>query len=211
MEIIGVAADVRNDGLREEPAPAIYVPISIFQRSTLKIFVRSTLDPRALIPAVRAAIHEIDPDQPISEIQPLTQAISEGASRPRFYAWMLALFAALALTLAGSGLYAILSYGIAQRRREVEIPPALGAQRRDVVGLILRDGLGAAALGTVLGLACAAATSRVLASQLYDVRPLDLEVFGAVPVFLLAVWVLTSLRPALRAARTDPMDALRSE
>jgi predicted permease len=210
MEIIGIAADVRNEGLREEPAGTIYVPISIFQRSTLKIFLRTQGDPRMLIPVARAAIRQIDPDQPISEIQPLNEAISESASRPRFYAWMLALFAALALTLAGSGLYAILSYGIAQRRREIGVRLALGAQRRDVLGLVLRDGLGAAALGAVLGLLLAAAASRVLGSLLYEVQPLDPEVFASAPLFLLIVAALASLRPALRASRTDPIEALRS-
>ena len=211
MEIIGVAADVRHQGLREPPAAAIYVPISIFQRPSLTIFVRARTDPRTLIPAVRAVIRRIDPDQPISEIETLTQAISEEASRPRFYALMLALFAALALTLAGSGLYAILSYGIAQRRREIGVRMALGAEARDVLRLVLADGLGSAALGTAVGLVLAAAASRLLASLLYEVHPLDLEVFAAVPLFLLLVAAAAALHPAWTASRTDPMKALRSE
>ena len=211
FEVVGVAADVRHEGLRTSAGGAIYVPISLFPRSSLKIFLRTSVDPLSLAPAARAAIRKLEPDQAISDIAPLAQAVSEAASRPRFYASMLMIFAALALLLAGSGLYAVTSYGIAQRTREIGVRMALGADRKNVLLLVVREALKTSAVGLVLGVAVSALAGRLLGSLLFGVRPFDPSVLAAVAVFLLVSSVLASSVPAARASRLDPMAALRSE
>ncbi len=135
---------------------------------------------------------------------------SETVARPRFYAWMLGIFAALALLLAGSGLYAVTSYGIEQRTREIGVRMALGADRRDVLRLVVGEALQTSLVGLVLGLAASAAASRLLASLLFEVRPLDPSVLASVAVFLLAAAIVASSAPALRAGRLDPVEALRA-
>lgn len=209
-EVIGVAADVRHGGLRQSPGGAIYGPISHFPRASLKIFLRTAADPLSVAQAARAAIRSLEPDQVISDVVPLPQAVSETVARPRFYAWMLGIFAAFALLLAGSGLYAVTSYGIEQRTREIGVRMALGADRRRVLLLVVGEALKTSLLGLVLGLAASAAASRLLASLLFEVRPLDPSVLAAVAVFLLTAAVLASSAPALRAARLDPIEALRA-
>ncbi len=211
LEVIGVAADVRHAGLRASPGGAIYVPISHFPRNSLKIFLRTAGNPLSVAGAARAVIRGLDPDQAISDVASLAESVSETVSGPRFYASMLVIFAALALLLAGSGLYAVTSYGIAQRTREIGIRMALGADRREVMALVVGEALRTSAIGLVLGLAASAAASRLLGSLLFGVRPFDVAVLATVSLFLLAASLLASSVPAFRAARLDPMKALRAE
>ncbi len=211
IEIIGVAGDVRHEGLRARAGSAIYVPISLFPRSSLKIFLRTAGDPLAVASSARAAIRSLQPDQAISDIAPLAEAVSETAAQPRFVATMLLIFAALALLLAGSGLYAVTSYGVAQRTREIGVRMALGADRRDVLLLVVSEALKTSAVGLVLGLAASAAASRLLGGLLFGIGPFDVSVLTAATLFLLAASVLASSAPAVRASRLDPMAALRTE
>jgi len=211
FQVIGVAADVRNEGLPHRPGTAIYVPMSRFPRSSLRVFLRTARDPRSFAAAARTAIHDFEPDQPVSDLQPLSDVVDASVLRSRFYASTLGIFAGLALLLAGSGLYAVLSYQIARRTREIGVRMALGAGRREVLLLVAREGIGSSAAGILIGLLLSAVAGRLLGSLLFDVRPLDALVFALVPVFLLAVAAIASCAPALRAARVDPILALRSE
>jgi predicted permease len=211
FQVIGVAADVRHEGLPHRPGTAIYVPMSRFPRSSLKVFLRTARDPGSLAAAVRAAVHDLEPDQPVSDMLPLSDVVDASVLRSRFYASTLGIFAGLALLLAGSGLYAVLSYRIARRTREIGVRMALGAGRREVLLLVAREGIGSCAAGILIGLVLSAAATRLLGSLLFDVRPLDPLVFGLVPLFLLTVAAIASCAPALRAARVDPIRALRSE
>ena len=208
--VIGVAGDVRHEGLREAAGGAMYVPMSRFPRGSLKIFLRTAGNPLSVAGAARAAIRGLEPDQPISEIQPLELAVSETVSQPRFYASMLVIFAALALLLAGSGLYAVTSYGIAQRTREIGVRIALGADRRSVLFMVVSEALKTSAAGLALSLVVSAAASRLLGSLLFGVRPFDPGVLASVAFFLLAASLLASSAPALHAARVDPIEALRA-
>jgi predicted permease len=211
LEVIGLTADVRHAGLRASPGGAMYVPTSRFPRGSLKIFLRTTGNPLAVAGAARAAIRALEPDQGISDIQPLSESVSETVSGDRFFAILLVVFAALALLLAGSGLYAVTSYGIVQRTREIGVRMALGADRRDVLRLVVGEALKTSALGLALGLAASVLASRLLASLLFGVKPFDPGVLAAVSVFLMAASVLAASAPALRASRLDPMAALRAQ
>jgi ABC-type antimicrobial peptide transport system permease subunit len=189
----------------------MYVPMSHFPRGSLKLFLRTTGDPLSVAGAARAAIRGLEPDQGISDVQPLADSVSETVSGPRFYAAMLVIFAALALLLAGSGLYAVTSYGIAQRTREIGVRMALGADRSNVLAMVVREALKTSAAGLVLGLIASAAAGRLLGSLLFGVQPFDLSILGAVAVFLMAASLLASSAPAVRASRLDPMTALRAQ
>ena len=209
--VVGVARDVRHEGLRSAPGGAVYGTVGQFPRSSMKIFLRTAGDPRAVAASARAAIRALDPDQSISRIAPLEQAVSDSVSRPRFYASMLALFAALAVLMAGSGLYAVMSYGIARRTREIGVRMALGADTRDVVLMVSREALATTVIGIALGLAASVAAGRLLSSLLFAVAPFDPPVLAATALFLLAVAAAASAGPALRASSVDPMTALRAE
>jgi predicted permease len=211
LEVIGLTPDVRHAGLRAGPGGAMYVPMSRFPRGSLKIFLRTTGNPLSVAGAARAAIRGLEPDQGIADIQPLAESVAETVSGPRFYAAMLVIFAALALLLAGSGLYAVTSYGIAQRTREIGVRMALGADRSNVLLMVVTEALKTSAAGVVLGLVASAAASRLLGSLLFGVQPFDLSILSSVALFLVAASLLASSAPAVRASRLDPMTALRAQ
>jgi predicted permease len=211
LEVIGVAGDVRQDGLERRPRGAIYVPTTFFPRSTFKAFLRFSGDPRALASAARSAIWSVDPDQPISDVSTLPQVFSRSVARPRFFMLLLVGFGAAALLLAALGLYGTLSYGVRQRRREIGIRMALGANRRDVVRLVLGEGTRLSILGIGLSVPAALLLSRLMVGLLFDVRPADPSVLAFVVAFLLAIAVLASWIPARRAVAISPIEALREE
>jgi putative ABC transport system permease protein len=153
----------------------------------------------------------IDPNLPIYEVRTMEERLFESVTQPRFRTALLGAFAALALVMAVVGLYAVMAVSVAQRTHELGIRVALGAQRCDVIGLVLRQGMKLAGLGVVIGLAGAWALSRVLTTLLYEVKPTDPLTFLAVPVLLIAVAILACWLPARQAARVDPITALRQE
>nr|MDQ2970599.1 hypothetical protein [Acidobacteriota bacterium] len=161
--------------------------------------------------AARAVIWSVNRNQPISEIATLPELLSRSVARPRFFMLLLVAFGAAALALAALGLYGTLSYGTRQRRRELGIRIALGAQAGDVLRLILREGAVLAAIGVTLAVPAALAVSRLLGGLLYEVRPHDPAVLTGVVIFLLAVTLAASWLPARSAARVDPAIALRQE
>jgi ABC-type antimicrobial peptide transport system permease subunit len=176
----------------------------------MSLVVRTAGDPLALAPELRVLVRELEPSA-VVEVATLASRVSASLAQPRFAAAALAAFALLAVVLAATGLYGVLSYNVSQRRREIGVRSALGAGRGALVGLVLRQGLGVTAAGLALGLAGAAALSRLLESLLFGVEPLDAVAFAAAPLLLLAVAILACLVPARRAAAVDPTEALRCE
>jgi putative ABC transport system permease protein len=210
-EIVGVVKNVKYDGLRTESQPAIYLSglQSSIRRRTLVI--RTEDDPRGLLPAVRREVGALSGQVALTHTRTLQDVVGDARARDRFSTLLLSLFAAVALVLASVGVYGVLSYAVAQRRTEMGIRMALGADRSKVRRMVLRDGLKLVGSGLLVGLAGAVALSDVVASQLYGVSPRDPGVLGAVAVVLLLVGLLASLLPALRATRVDPMAAMRAE
>jgi putative ABC transport system permease protein len=210
-EVVGVVSDVRVHGLSVANAQTIYVPYAQEPMSHLSLVVRSPLPPSAIVPSVVAAVHAVDAEQPVVEIQPLDEVIGESIAQQRFAMRLLTAFAALALLLAGVGIYGVLSYTVRQRVQEIGIRMALGAARLDVVRLIVFEGLKPTLAGLGIGLVAAAALGRVLSTLVFGVTPRDAATFAAVSGLVIVVGLLSCLLPAYRATRVDPLQALRAE
>lgn len=210
-EIVGVVGDVRQHGLAEEARPCVYRPQAYSFMESGNLLVRTADAPMALTEAVRKAVLEIDPNQPVANVRTLENAIAGSLSQRRFVLVLLAGFAGVALLLAAIGLYGVIAYAVTQRTREIGIRMALGATRRDVQSLVVGHGMKLAVIGLVLGLAGAMGLTRVLGRMLYEVKPTDPATFAGVTLVLLGVALFSCWLPARRAARVDPMVALRSE
>jgi putative ABC transport system permease protein len=176
-----------------------------------RLVVRTRNDPRQLARAVQAAIHRVDPDQAVSNVQTMDDIFSDSVARPRFQLVLLVVFAGIAALLATIGVYGVVSYSVTQRTQEIGIRVALGARSGDVLRLVLREGLLLGGLGVAAGLAAAVVSTRVLRSLLFEVTPTDPVTLGAAAGLLLAVAFAAALLPARRATRVDPMVALHYE
>ena len=209
--VIGVVGDVRGAALDEPPEPVLYVPRVVMPRSVAALAVRTAGDPAALAPAVARAIREVVPDQPITEITPMSEIVADTVAAPRVLAVLLALFGLLALVLAVIGLYGVVSYVVSQRTQEIGIRMALGAEPRSVVRMMVRRGLAPIGIGLVAGIALALAATRLLRGLLYEVSPTDPATFAAVSAVLLLAATLAAWLPSRRAARIAPATALRGE
>jgi putative ABC transport system permease protein len=209
-EIRGVVADAREEGLNREPAPTVY---SCWNAPNPDPFylVRTHGQPLAMAHAIRQKLHEIEPGRSVFDFAPLEERISDSFSETRLRTVLLALFAALALSLASIGLYGTLSYFVTVRQREIGLRLALAALRGQIVKSFVRQALWVSILGSVAGLGLAATFARVLAGMLYGVSATDAVTFSSVVFLLLAVAALASFIPAARAARIDPMQVLREE
>jgi putative ABC transport system permease protein len=210
-EIVGVVGDIKHDGLDKESAPNVYFPDAQEPNGGGTLVIRTGVDPMKLAPVIEQVIHAYDKDQAIADIQPLDVFLSKSLARPRFQSVLLASFAALALLLAAIGIFGVMSYSVAQRSHEIGIRVALGAQRDQVLRLVVGQGLILALIGTAAGLAGAFALTRYLRSLLFNVSTTDPWTFIAVPVVLCAVALGASYFPARRATNVDPMQALRYE
>ena len=210
--VIGVVEDVRHFGLDEEARPEIYMPHAqqSFSRR-FEVAVRTTGDPPALVGLIRREVREIDPDIPLVNPEPLASALSREVAPARFNAGMVGVFAALAALLAGLGLYGLLAFTVRERTREIGIRLALGAPAGSVLGHIVGAGVRLTLLGVGAGLAAALALTRLLAGILHGVSPSDPIVYGGVAAALVATAIVASWVPARRAARVDPIIALRAE
>jgi predicted permease len=210
FQIVGVAADTR-----ELPAvdsrPAFYFPLLSGTENSIYLAVRTAGDPAALAEPVKRMIASIDSNLPVADVMTMDEIIGEAAVDTSFEATLLAVFAALSLTLAAVGLFGVLSFLVTQRTTEIGVRIALGAGRGEVLRLMLFDGLRPALAGLILGLAGAAAVTQLMKSLLVDTRPLDLTVYIVVSTVLLVVASLACLVPAWSASRLDPMQALRTE
>jgi ABC-type antimicrobial peptide transport system permease subunit len=215
--VVGVVGDVRHRGLDAEPRPEIYLPYAQFPagtgtpQRTLRIVLRSDGDPVHLTGALRAATAELDPDLPVTEIQTMEEALGAWAAERRLTMMLVGGFALLALALGAVGVYGVMAHLVVQRTREIGIRIALGALPREILGLVFSQGAWLAGLGIVAGLAGAFAATRLLASLLFGVSPTDPATFLGTATALAVVAGVASLLPALRAVRTDPVDALRAE
>jgi predicted permease len=209
--IVGVIADARTESLADAVIPQIYR--SVYQRPAkdLAIFLRGQLDPSAISAQVREQVQSIDPELPVFHAETLDDVLSTSLSVRRFSMEMVAFFAATALLLAGLGIYGTISYVVNEQRRETAIRLALGAQRGNILKMVLRRGLGLATAGAGLGVAGALIVSHLMAGLLYGVSPTDLPTFAGVTVVLTGVALVASYIPALRAMRLDPITTLHSE
>jgi putative ABC transport system permease protein len=212
-EIVGVVADVKIERVSEEPTPAYYM--SSLQKSNAEVSVvaraRPGLDPASLAPGLRAAVQEVDPDQPLGDVRTMKTLLADSMARERFSMTLLAVFAGVALVLAAVGIFGVMSYAVTQRTHEIGIRMALGAQGRDVLRLILRRGMALTLAGVCLGVAAALALTRLMGTMLYGVSASDPATFAGVTALLVAVALAACLIPARRATKVDPMEALRYE
>ncbi|HYN85047.1 MAG TPA: ABC transporter permease [Pyrinomonadaceae bacterium] len=221
MEVVGVVGDVRHAALDSEPKPEMYFTFrqAGLQRSSsiannsrrITLAVRGAGDTAALARAARAEVAGIDKNQPVAGVRTLGDAVSRSVTPQRFNTLLLGVFAALAVALAMIGVYGVMSFSVGGRTREIGIRMALGAQRRDVVGMILRQGMALVAVGVALGLAASAALTRWMTTMLYGVSATDPLVFAAVTALLIAAALVACYVPARRATKISPMEALRYE
>jgi putative ABC transport system permease protein len=209
--VVGVVGDVRNRGLDAEAQPAFFVPFSQSPDSTMEVALLTAVEPTSMTTAVRNAVAAIDPEQPVFDISTMDQRLAASVAPRRFNLLLLASFALLAMLLAGVGIYGVVSYTAVQRTHEVGVRMALGAQRRDVLKLILAQGTVLLLIGIGAGLVGAFLLTRFLAALLYGVRPTDSATFAAVSLLLAVVAIVACYIPARRATRVDPMVALRYE
>ena len=210
-EIVGVSRDVRTNGLTAPAPDEIYFPLRQFGPPGVAVIARTNGDPAALQPIIRAGVAAVDKDQPISFFATLENNVVQSVGVQRIVASLTAVFAGLALLLSAVGLYSVLAYVISQRTAEIGIRMALGAQPGQVVGMVMRGGLELVAAGLVLGLAGAAGAARLIQTLLFDVRPLDPAIYGAVAAVFAVVGSLACLLPSWRASRIDPRVALRAD
>jgi predicted permease len=207
-EIVGVVGGNKHFALQESARPEMFQPASFLQMNAV---VRGEGDPAMLTSAVREAIHEIDPDEATATFRTMDDVISLSAAGDRFNTLLLGTFGAMALLLTAAGIFGVLSYLVTQRTREIGLRMALGAQRRDVLRVIVAHGLRLALLGLCIGIAASLVVTRWMSSVLFDVKPTDPLTFAVVAVILGAVSFLASYLPARRAMSVDPMVALRYE
>lgn len=211
VEIVGIVADVKSTGLNAPAPDHIYYPIRQLGRPGMTLIARTDGDPAALQALMRSAVASVDRDQPISFFQTMDSLVAQSLGTQRAVASLTACFAAVALVLAAVGLYSVLAYAVTQRTGEIGIRMALGAQRGQVVALILRSGLQLVAIGLVLGLTAAAGVAWLIRTLLFSVPPLDPLVYSGVAVLFTLIGVAACLLPSLRASRIDPLVALRTE
>ncbi|HYK09955.1 MAG TPA: ABC transporter permease [Gemmatimonadales bacterium] len=209
-DIVGVAADVKVGSLADAATPTVYIPYGA-NPFGVSITVRSAQDPMLLERQIRARVEAVDPQAAIYDVTTMDAEIAASVSQPRFYALLLSGFSALALLLAGLGVFGVVSYAVGQRTRELGIRVALGAAPRDLLRLVMGDGVGLAGAGLVVGIGLAAILTRQLASLLFTVTPLDPATFAIAGSVLLVAAGAASFIPARRAAKVDPVVAMRVE
>lgn len=212
-EVAGVAADVKNKGLAQDTQAQLYLPFPQLPWGNMNLLVRTSVEPHSTVAAVRAQISAVDPDQPVTNIQTVDELMDASRAQPRLTMLLLAAFSGTALVLAVVGLYGVLAYTVAQRRQELGIRLALGAERSDILRMVVKQGMVLTLAGIGLGLALAVvlslALTRVVSSMLYKISAHDLFTFAVAPLAFLGVALLASYLPARRATKVDPTEALR--
>jgi predicted permease len=219
--IVGVVGDVREQGLHAKPVEAVYYPVRranpdtdgewIPRDFTLVVKTKPGVDPNSLVAAVRQAVWSIDPKLPLASVRTMEKVVERSMARTSFTMLLLGIGAAVALLLGAVGIYGVISYVVSQRTQEIGVRMALGAQRGDVSGMVMKEGLLLALIGIGIGLAGALAATRLMKALLYEVSATDPATFAAVPVLLAAVALLASYVPARRAAGVAPLEAIRYE
>ncbi|HVG08123.1 MAG TPA: ABC transporter permease [Thermoanaerobaculia bacterium] len=222
--IVGVVGDVREQGLHEKPAEVVYYPVRrsnpdgpgaggewVPRDFTLAVKARAGIDPLTLVEPVRKAVWSIDPKLPLAQVRTMEDVVERSMARVSFTMFLLAIGAVVALTLGAVGIYGVISYIVSQRTQEIGVRMALGAQRGEVSGMVLKEGMALALVGIGLGLAGSFAVTRFMQALLFEVSTTDPATFAAVPVLLAAVALLASYLPARRAAGVEPLEAIRYE
>jgi putative ABC transport system permease protein len=211
IEVVGVVGDVKHFTLKEEARPMIYQPIAQDCWHRMSVVARTAGEPLAVARAVQEAVWQVAPDQPVARVRPMEVWLAESVSVERFSAWLLLSIASIGLLLAAIGLYGVLSYVMGQRTHEIGVRMALGAQVADVLGLVMRQGIKLAAIGLVAGFLAALAVGRAIHGLLYQMSVTDPLTYVLVLVVLALTALLACWFPARRAAKVDPMEALRYE
>ena len=211
FQIVGVVRDVKNSGLKEAGEPTYYLPAAQVPLQDMMLLVRTSSEPTAIISSVQRAVWTIDPNQAISDVKTMEQVISDSVAQPRFNMFLMVMFGVLALLLAVVGIYGLLSYAVTQRKQELGIRMALGANRVDVLKLVLRQGMTLALLGEAVGLIGALALTRVMRGLLFGIGPFDAGTFVTVAIATTLVALAACYIPARRATKVDPLVALRYE
>jgi putative ABC transport system permease protein len=209
--VVGVVGDIRHEGLAEEAQAEIYVPHQQVALPNLSLVVRTSENPRAIVAAVRNEVRVLDKDQPVALIQPLEDHIAQSVLQPRLLTLLLSIFAGLALVLAAVGVYAMMSYSVSQRRGEIGIRIALGAMKADILRLVVGQAAVLVLISLTIGLGVALGATRLLRSLLYEVGIWDPLTFAGIIVLLSLVAIFAAWLPARRAAKINPMVALRAE
>jgi predicted permease len=209
--IIGIVGDIRSRSISENPEPEVYAAQSQMGSSYLTVLIRTRTGMAGILPAVRRQLEALDPNLPLWHVEMLSTAVSRTIGPTRFYSLLMTLFATLALVLATVGLYGVISYLVARRTKEIGIRMALGAQKKDVVSMVLTQGIRPTLAGILFGLGGAYLASRALASMLYNVAPLDAVTLVTVSGLLLGTAVVATFMPARRASRIAPASTLRME
>jgi predicted permease len=210
-EIVGIVGNVRDVSLGQNPGPMMYVPYSQAPFWGANLVVKTTLSTAGVADAIRKEVQKIDKDLPVTDIAKMSDLINASVAQPRFRTFLLGLFAAMALVLAATGIFGVISYSVSRRTNEIGIRIALGASRKTILGMILRETLILTFLGLAVGLPCALAASHLVGHLLFNVSANDPATLAAVAVCLAAVAALAGYIPARRAMRVDPMVALRYE
>jgi len=210
-EVVGVVADVKFNGITSETPMQVYLPLVQETARSLSLVLRTTVDPTSLTPAIEGIVRDLDKDLPLYQVRTMEGVLDASIARERMSMLVFAVFAIVALTLASVGLYGVVAHGVTERTHEIGVRMALGAEARHVLGLVVRQGLSMALVGTAIGVAGAVALSRWVQALLFGVTATDPATFAAVVVTLLAVATLACYIPAWRATRVDPTTALRAE
>ena len=210
-EIVGVIGDVLHNGLHAEPRPEMFVPHQQSASSHMTFLVKTKTEPGAQLSAVKRAIREVNPRQTFGRTATMEELVSDSLEQRRFSLFLLGLFAAIALLLATLGIYGSISYSTRQRTNEIGVRIALGAQSRDVLRLIVGQGVGLTLVGVAIGLGAAFLLTRAIKGLLFGVTPTDPVTFLVISLLVLFTALIASLIPARRATKVDPLVALRSE
>jgi putative ABC transport system permease protein len=208
-EAVGVVGDIKNKGLAEETQAQVYIPFPQLPWANMNLLVRTDVPPQSMASAVQKQISAVDADQPVTSIQTVDELMESSRSQPRFTMMLLGVFSLAALALAVIGIYGVQAYSVAQRRHEMAIRLALGAERGDILRLVVRQGLLLAFAGVGVGLFAALLMTRLMSSMLYDVSARDLTTFAVAPLIFLCVALFASYVPARRATKLNPVEALR--
>jgi putative ABC transport system permease protein len=210
-KIVGVVGDVMQEGPTGELTAEVYLPYSQFGMTSMTLVVHTGSDPLSLVGAIRSQVTAVDKDQPIAAVKTLEQHLTDAVGQSRLMMSLLGSFGGIALILAAVGVYGMMSYAVAGRTREIGIRMALGAQRRDVVRMVVGQATLLTLIGTAVGLAAAVALTRVMSTLLFHISPTDPITFVAMPVLLAGAALGASFVPARRATKVDPIVALRCE
>jgi len=210
VEIVGLAADVKNSGLAVDAQPQIYLPFPQLAWGNMNLIVRTAAGPHAMVSSVRAQVAAIDPDQPVTAIQTVDEIMDGSRAQPRFTMFLLGAFSFMALMLATTGIYGVLAYSVAQRRQELGIRLALGADKSDIFRVVVGQGLILTLVGTAIGLVASLAVTSLMSSLLYATGARDLTTFVSAPLVFLVIAFAASYLPARKATSVHPTEALRN-